>query len=128
MVKTCKSGGIFGVAIHRRFSGERVRNTQAICLLVENSPAKVGVILHRAPSGITWTLKLGTARPGAKREAYGLSGSWRGNGPPSLRRVAGLRERSATLELRYGPDTYGWQQFRIIPNGRKPEGAIPRGG
>ena len=128
MVKTCKSSGIFGVAIRRLFSGERVRNTQAIYLLEGNSPAKVGVIPHSTLDGIIQTLKLGTVRPGAKREACGLSGSWRGNGPPSLRRVAGLRERSATLELRYGPDTYGWQQFRIIPNGRKPEGAIPRGG
>ena len=48
MVKTCKSSGTFGVAIHRKFSGERVRNTQAICLSVENSPVKIGVMLHGA--------------------------------------------------------------------------------
>ena len=65
------------------------------------------------------TLKEGLA-------AYQLVGV--GNGSPRLRRVAGLRGWSATLELRHGPDTYGWQQFRIIHNGRKPDGAMPRGG
>lgn len=58
--------------------------------------------------------------------AYQLVGG--GNGPPRLRRVTGLRGRSVTLELRHGPDTYGWQQSRIIHNGRKPDGATPRGG
>lgn len=58
--------------------------------------------------------------------AYQLVG--RGNGLPRQRRVAGLRGRSATLELRHGPDTYGWQQFRIIHNGGNPDGATPRGG
>ena len=43
-------------------------------------------------------------------------------------RVAGLRGRPATLELRHGPDTYGWQQSRIFLNGGNPEGATPRGG
>src|SRR5512135_1415749 len=57
-----------------------------------------------------------------------IIGSWRGNGLPRLRRVAGLRGRPATLELRHGPDTYGWQQSRIFHNGRKPDGATPRGG
>src|SRR5918999_3786693 len=58
----------------------------------------------------------------------GLSACWWGNGPPRLRRVAGLRGRPATLELRHGPDTYGWQQRGIFHNGRKPDGATPRGG
>ncbi len=58
--------------------------------------------------------------------AYQLVGG--GNGPPRLRRVTGLRGRSVTLELRHGPDTYGWQQFRIIHNGGNPDGATPRGG
>ena len=54
--------------------------------------------------------------------------SWWGKSPPRRRSVAGLRGRPATLELRHGPDTYGWQQFRIIHNGRKPDGATPREG
>src|SRR4051812_28621785 len=60
--------------------------------------------------------------------ARGPSASWRGNGSPRQRRVAGLRGRPATLELRDGPDTYGWQQSRIFLNGGNPEGATPRGG
>ena len=57
-----------------------------------------------------------------------LSGSRRGNGPPSLRRVAGLRGRPATLGLRYGPDSYGRQQWGILHNGGNPDAATPRGG
>ena len=58
----------------------------------------------------------------------GPLGSWRGNGPPSPRWVAGLRDRSATLGLRYGPDSYGRQQWGILRNGRKPDAATPRAG
>ena len=54
--------------------------------------------------------------------------SWWGNGSPSLRSVAGLRGRTATLELRYGPDSYGRQQWGILGNGRKPDPATPREG
>ena len=60
--------------------------------------------------------------------ARGPSACWRGNGPPRLRRVAGLRGRSATLELRHGPDSYGRQQWGILRNGRKPDAATPREG
>ncbi len=42
--------------------------------------------------------------------AHVLSASWRGNGSPRLRRVAGLRGRPATSGLRHCPDTYGWLQ------------------
>ena len=45
-----------------------------------------------------------------------------------LRRVAGLRGRPATLGLRYGPDSYGRQQWGILHNGRKPDAATPRAG
>jgi hypothetical protein len=54
--------------------------------------------------------------------------SWRGNGPPNLRSVAGLRGRTATLGLRHGPDSYGRQQWGILHNGRKPDAATPREG
>src|SRR5215472_5941489 len=60
--------------------------------------------------------------------ARGLSASWWGNGLPRLRRVAGLRGRSAGLGLRYGPDSYGGQQLGILRNGRKPDAATSRGG
>ena len=58
----------------------------------------------------------------------GPLGSRRGNGPPSLRWVAGLRGRSATLGLRYGPDSYGRQQWGILRNGGNPDAATPRAG
>ena len=53
---------------------------------------------------------------------------WWGNGPPWRRSVAGLRGWPATLGLRYGPDSYGRQQWGILGNGRKPDPATPREG
>jgi len=55
-------------------------------------------------------------------------GSWWGKSLPSLRSVAGLRGRPATLGLRHGPDSYGRQQWGILDNGRKPDPAMPRAG
>ena len=57
-----------------------------------------------------------------------VSGRWRGNGPPSLRRLPGVRARPGTLGLRHCPDSYGRLQSRIFGNGRKPDRATPRGG
>ena len=57
-----------------------------------------------------------------------LSASWWGNGLPRRRRVAGLRGRPATLELRHGPDSYGRQQWGILGNGGNPDPATPREG
>src|SRR5213082_1770194 len=54
--------------------------------------------------------------------------SWWGKSLPRRRSVAGLRGRPATLGLRYGPDSYGRQQWGILDNGRKPDPAMPRAG
>ena len=56
------------------------------------------------------------------------SGRRRGSSPPCQRRVAGLRDRPATLGLRYGPDSYGRQQWGILRNGGNPDAATPRAG
>ncbi len=61
-------------------------------------------------------------------ESASYQASRRGNGLPRLRWVAGLRGRSATLGLKYGPDSYGRQQWGILRNGRKPDAATPREG
>ena len=62
----------------------------------------------------------------AERWARVRLGSWRGNGPPSRRSVAGLRGWTATLGLRHGPDSYGRQQWGILHNGGNPDAAMPR--
>ena len=54
--------------------------------------------------------------------------SWRGNGPPKRRSVAGLRGRTATLGLRHGPNSYGRQQWGILHNGGNSDAATPREG
>src|SRR5687767_13098693 len=79
-----------------------------------------------SPGHLAWGGKLlqGSVQGGAR----GVSASWWGNGSPRRRRVAGLRGRPATLGLRYGPDSYGRQQWGILRNGRKPDAATPRGG
>ena len=64
----------------------------------------------------------------AAGRAVVVSGCWWGHGPPSRRRLAGVRAWPATLGLRHCPDTYGWLQSRIFGNGRQPDRATPRGG
>ena len=64
----------------------------------------------------------------ANRWACVWLASWCGNGIPRQRSVAGLRGWTATLGLRYGPDSYGRQQWGILGNGRKPDPAMPREG
>ena len=66
--------------------------------------------------------------PDGKGWGRGPLGRRRGNGPPCPRWVAGLRDRSATLGLRYGPDSYGRQQWGILRNGGNPDAATPRAG
>ena len=46
MDKTCKSNGIYSVVIQGKFSGERVRNTWAICRKVGDSSPKGELIPH----------------------------------------------------------------------------------
>ena len=70
----------------------------------------------------------GGQSPGGRGWGRGPSGRRRGDGPPCLRRVAGLRGRPATLGLRYGPDSYGRQQWGILRNGGNPDAATPRAG
>ena len=64
----------------------------------------------------------------AERWARVRLASWRGNGPPKRRSVAGLRGWTATLGLRHGPDSYGRQQWGILHNGGNPDAATPREG
>src|ERR1041384_6579825 len=59
--------------------------------------------------------------PCARGAADARLASWRGNGPPRRRSVAGLRGRPATLGLRHGPDSYGRQQWGILDNGGNPK-------
>src|SRR4030095_15715896 len=123
---TCKSNATGGFG--SQLSGERVSNTWVIYLRVGDNVPKGTLIPHDVPGLKTWKPKPGTARPGAQRGARVRLASWRGNGPPRRRSVAGLRGRTATLGLRHGPDSYGRQQWGIVRNGRKPDDATPRGG
>ena len=63
----------------------------------------------------------------AGRAVVVLAG-WRGDGPPRLRCLPGVRAWPGTLGLRHCPDSYGRLQSRIFGNGRKPDRATPRGG
>src|ERR671921_458041 len=112
MLNTCKSHAPRG---EWRTGEQRV----GTCPEVGDNPGKPGLIPH-VPCG---------AKPkGALGAACVRLACWLGNSPPRRRSVAGLRGRSATLGLRHGPDFYGRQQWGILPNGRKPEAATPRGG
>ena len=88
-----------------------------------DNPGKPGLIPHTLYGG-----KQGIFGPCAIGGACVGLASWWGKGLPRRRSVAGLRGRSATLELRHGPDSYGRQQWGILRNGRKPDAATPRAG
>jgi hypothetical protein len=68
----------------------------------------------------------GEQSSGAMGGAYVILPSWRGNGPPRGRCLAGVRARPAPLALRHWRDTYGWLQSRIFGNGGNPDRAMPR--
>ena len=87
-------------------------------------PRETGVNTGCAP-GTAWPRG---ESPGGGGWGRGPSGSRSGRGRPSRRRVAGLRDRPATLGLRYGPDSYGRQQWGILRNGGNPDAATPRAG
>ena len=55
----------------------------------------------------------------------GPSGSWRGNGPPSLRRVGAVRAGAPRWALRQGPRSYGAHQARKLRNVGNRDGATP---
>jgi hypothetical protein len=105
-------------------SGERVSNTWVICPALWDKPGKLGLI----PNIPCWSHGLVGESFCGVGWARGLSACWWGDGLPRRRRVAGLRGCPATLGLRYGPDSYGRQQWGILHNGRKPDAATPREG
>lgn len=55
----------------------------------------------------------------------GLSGSWRGNGPPSRRRVGAVRAGAPRWALRQGPRPYGAHQGRNFRNAGNRDGVTP---
>src|SRR5690606_4841516 len=111
------------------YSGIRVSNAWASCLEVWDNLGKPGLIPDEPTRSSDLEGKDGLCYQALPtRWARVPLASWRGNGSPRLRWVAGLRGRSATLGLRHGPDSYGRQQSGILGNGRKPDPATPREG
>ena len=105
-------------------SGGRVSNAWATCLCEGDNSRKQLLIPHN----VFGSHGLNTKDFIAHRWARVRLVRWWGNGSPWRRSVAGLRGWTATLELRYGPDSYGRQQWGILGNGRKPDPATPREG
>ena len=127
MPNTCKSNGTFTFelfgAIKFTESGERVSNAWTTCLAEGDSLWKLRVIPHKLELGIENKRKRFSAARGVRVSLA----SWWGNGSPGRRWLAGLRGRTATLELRDGPDSYGRQQWGILRNGGNSDAAMPRG-
>ncbi len=103
-------------------------NAWAICLEDRDSSSKGGIIPNVVASGIRGCLKVGIRKnlslqdEPASHQLVGEVMAHQGL------RVAGLRGWSATLGLRYCPDSYGRLQPRIIRNARKRDDATPRVG
>ncbi len=106
----------------RCVSGERVSNTWATYPRLRDNTEKFVLIRYKTTlwhhRGVKDFIGLGWA--------HAQLASWWGNSSPRRRLVADLREWSATLELRYGPDSYGRQQWGILGNGGNPYPAMPR--
>ncbi|MBZ4661190.1 MAG: hypothetical protein JG779_344 [Thermotoga sp.] len=121
---TCKSSG--GNSLRGGVpSGGRVSNTWVTCPPEGDNQGKPWLIPHTLHQR-KLVEERGVCPAGGG--ARGPSGSWWGNGPPSRRRVAGLRGWSATGALRHGPHSYGRQQWGILDNGGNPDPATPRAG
>ena len=120
---TCKSNGSYFVAIRDKTSGKRASNAYLTCPEDGNNYRDIANSQYSPQNENMWSKDLSLWEGGAS-----YHGSWWGNGSPSLWRVAGLRWCSAAMELRYGPYSYGRQQWGILHNGRKSDAAIPRGG
>ena len=71
--------------------------------------------------------KGGVAMPHTVARGWGCgrSGSWWGNGPPSLRPVRAVRAGARRWALRQGPRPYGAQQARNLRNAGNRDGATP---
>ena len=104
-LNTCKSRGSTGSNTWWRPANGCGTRTQPSFKL-GNSPEKVGLIPRNIMKWHHFIIKA----PAAWRWACAWLGSWRGNGPPSLRSVTGVRARPVTRALRHGPDSYGRQQ------------------
>src|SRR5438094_48139 len=91
-------GPLFGVGS----SGERVSNTWATCPWLWDNSKKLGLIPDMTADRMVW---------------------WWGKCLPRGRTVAGLRGGPGTLGLRHGPGSYGRQEWGILRNGRKADGA-----
>ena len=99
-------------------------NAWATCLTEGDNTGKPVLIPHN----VLWPHDRSTKDFIAVRWARVRLDSWWGNGPPSRRSVAGLRGWTATLGLRYGPDSYGRQQSGILRNGGNSDAVTPRAG
>ena len=124
MLKTCKSSGVYWELAFDKPSGGRVSNAWATCLIHRDTNWKRLLI----PNMTTVSHDTGVKGFTGMRWARVWLACWWGNGLPRRRSVADLRGWSATLELRYGPDSYGRQQSGILGNGGNSDPAIPRGG
>ena len=123
---TCKSNGPDCLEIRQRtwlVSGGRVSNAWVTCLIEGDNSWKRLLIPHKPtePHGSEGKDFI------AMRWTRVWLVSWRCNGPPRRRSIAGLRGWTATLGLRHGPNSYGRQQWGILHNGGNPDAATPRG-
>ena len=91
-------------------------------------PGKLGVIPDRR-GHLEWVRAERGAAPCPPRPpedgAASHHGSWRGNGPPSRRRVGAVRAGAPRWALRQGPRPYGAQQARNLRNAGNRDGVTP---
>ena len=121
--KPCKSGPRATAG-----PGGRLSSTWLTYPRDEDIPGKLGVILDRCRF-LEWACAERGAAPCPPHPpedgAAPHHGSWRGNGPPSRRRVGAVRAGAPRWALRQGPRPYGAQQARNLRNAGNRDGATP---
>ena len=121
--KPCKSGSQAKVG-----PGGRLSNAWLTYPRDGDIPGKLGVIPDRREH-LEWVRAERGVAPCPLRSpedgAASHHGSWRGNGPPSRRRVGAVRAGAPRWALRQGPRPYGAQQARNLRNAGNRDGVTP---
>ncbi len=107
---------------------ERLSNTWLTYPRDGDNPGKLGLIPDRRGGLEGFPAEKGRGGSPAVPPEDGAAphqGSWRGNGPPSRRRVGAVRAGAPRWALRQGPRPYGAHQARKLRNAGNRDGATP---
>ena len=107
--------------------GGRLSNTPSTYPRDPDNLGKLRLIRDRRTKLEGWCAESSRGHPLGHARGWdgGRSGSWWGNGPPSLRPVRAVGAGARSRPLRQGAGPYGAQQAGTFRNARKRDGGSP---